>query len=557
MRKSIGYTLFSTLVATLLIASGGCKKDGDEASRKASSGEIEVPTKREFFLPEVPPQSLDPNKVAEAAGKKIAAQMFEPLVIREPGTDKIVPGGATSWETSADGKTYTFHLRKDAQWSDGKPITAADYLYSWRRALLPETKSRNAQQYWVIRGAKDFNLGKTQDFSSVGVSAPDPYTLKLELNGPAPYILDLLVYVVFAPTPQHAIEKHGARWIRPENIVSNGAFKMVEYKLRDKVVMERNPKYWDAKNVWLDRVVFYLVEQEPTVMQWYDQGKVHWTPGFVSLAKVPELLKSGRQDMKIYPFMCTYYYSINTEKPPFDNEKVRRAFNMAIDKGQLVRQVLGQGQKAANHLVPEMFAKTRGFKGVTGDRFDPARARKLLAEAGYPGGKGLPPITVIYNTMEGHRVIAAFTQRSLKENLGVEIQINNMEWKTLLETIKSGDYQLGRSSWCADFPDPENFLAVFHSRGENNYSRWKNPEFDSLLDQLSSAADQATRNKLTIRLETLLNKGTPILPFYFYTRSYLLKEFVQGLAPSTTDDHFLKYVWFGQPGSTNPGAPAR
>jgi len=532
----------------VLLFCGACKGKHSEppaTPQSVDSPHNDVPSQRIFTYVDVDPESIDPNLVAEGAGTRIASQLFEPLLIIAPDNGTPKPGHATHWEVHENGRRYTFHLRKNARWSDGKKLTSADFLYSWERALNPKTKSRNAEQYWVIQGAKAYNKGDSTDFSTVGVKALDEYRLSIVLASPVPYFLDLMTYVIFSPVPRHAIEKFGNRWTRPEHFVGNGAFKLTEFKHRDRVAMKKNDSYWGASEVWLDQVIGYMTESEKNAFDWYERGKVMWTPGVVPAEKVKELKKSNRPDYRIDPILCIYYYVINTEKPPLNNPLVRRAINMAIDKGRIARQVLGQGQKPALHLVPPMFSELRQFHSPLGASFDPAQARQLLKEAGYgPGLKPLPDVTVVYNTMEGHRLIAEFVQRSLRTNLNINVKINNMEWRSLLPKLQKGDFEIGRSGWCADFPDPQDFLQVFHSSSENNYSQYKNPKYDDVIDKLRLTSNQKRRNELSYQAESIINAEVPVLPLYFYTRGQMLRTYVRGMNPQIQGRYLFKRIQF-------------
>jgi len=584
MRRCLDLLNIAFLCALALTLSAGCKSDPsadkpkpkpspvepattgdspdktDETAKPVDTGEqasttskLELPNHKTFASVEFAVEFLDPNLIAESSGTRIGKQLFEQLVTIEPGNPKPIGAQATSWKVSDDGKTYNFELRKEARWSDGKKLTSADWMYSFERALNPKTGSRNAQQMWIIKGARAYNKGDSTDFSTVAVTAPSEYQLQFELMAPAPYFIHMLTYIAFSPVPKHVIDAHGKKWTRAENMVSNGAFKMKLWKVGERVEVVKNPEYWDKDTVWLDGITWYMTNSDHAAHDWYEQGKVHWTPGVVPLDKVKAMLRSGRPDFHIDPILCTYYYVINVEKPPMDDVRVRHAFNMALDKGKLVRQVMQGGQKAASHLVPPHFEASTGYGKVRGDAFNPEKARALLKEAGYgEGGKPFPEVTVIYNTSEGHKRIAEFFQRSIKTNLGIEVQINNMEWKTLLASAHSGEFQIARTSWCADFPDPENFVNVFDSQGENNYSNYKNEEFDATLRALRSTGDNAERNKLTAKAEGLLNTDVPLIPFYFYTRAYMKKEWVRGLLPEINDRHNFKYLWFGPPGAKKP-----
>jgi oligopeptide transport system substrate-binding protein len=522
------------LVALLMGLHGACASRLDPTR---------VPRDRVFSMAEIGVEYLDPNLIAETAGSSIALQLFEPVVTVPNGDGAPVAGQAERWQIGPDGRTYTFFLRRKAKWSDGKRITAQDHIYSWRRLLHPETRSRMAQLLWFVRGAKEFNLGRNRDFNSVGVRALDDYRIQIDLGAPAPFFLDILTKVNLAPVPRHTIERLGEQWTREGKMVSNGPFRLAEWKLRERIVLEKNPHYWNASEVWLEKIIIYLVENETLAHQWYEQGKVLYTPNLVPVETVPSLLRTGRKDFHVDPYLCVYYFSFNTRRPPFDQPAVRQAFNMALDKGRLTRQVLGQGQEPATHLIPPHFKKLRGYPEIRGDGFDPARARALLRQAGYgPDGKPFPDVVLIYNTFEGHRLVAEFFQNSIQRNLGIAVRLENLEWKSLLKRAHTHDFNLIRGGWCADYPDPQDFLNVFDSQGENNYAGYQNKAFDALLAQLTSAGTQARRNELAKEAERLLNRDVPVLPIYFYTRPYMLRQYVRGFQPRVDGAHSMKHV---------------
>jgi ABC-type oligopeptide transport system substrate-binding subunit len=515
------------------------------AARQAATLAHEAPPEDNVFVwPEGGAEFLDPNKISESAGSNIAQNMFEGLLAYAPGNAPPVPGVAERYEVSEDGLTWTFHLRGDARWSNGRTVTAHDFVYSWRRALDPATASKNAQQLWFIEGAKELNKGSLTDPEAVGVRAVDDRTLVVRLVGPTPFFPYVISYIAYAPVPREAIEQWGDQWTRPEHIVTNGPFHMTEWKMRDRVVLKKSETYWDKDAVRLSGAVILHNESESTAFQLYESGLAHWLPGLVPTDKIPLLLAAGRPDFHIDPYMCVYYYLFRMDRPPFDSALVRRAINMATDKERIVKHILRAGQTVATHLVPPMFEETTGYVSPTGDPFDPETAARLLAEAGYPEGSGLPRIEFVYNTFEGHRLIAESIQRNLQDTLGIETSLNNMEWKGLLKKLHAGDFRVGRGSWCADYPDPVNFLEVLHSESENNYAGYDNPEYDALLDRIRRTPDQQTRNRLMAEAEAMLNRDMPLLPLYFYTRSYLLKPFVKGFETQFLDNHLLKYLYF-------------
>lgn len=484
---------------------------------------------------------LDPNRISESAGNAIASQMFEGLLNIAPGNSPPVPAQAERFEISEDGKTYTFYLRKGLQWSDGTPLTAHDFKYSWLRGLHPDTASKNAQQLWLwIKGAKAFNSGKSKA-EDVAIRVVDDLTLEVELNAPTSFFPDLVTYVAYSPVPKHVVEKHGKQWTKPEHIVVNGAFTMTEWTPRDRIELKKNPTYWDADNVFLETSTILISDDEPKNVRFYETGQAHVsTP--LPPDKVRRWLKEGRSDLRIDEMMCTYYYVFRTDRPPFNNRRVRQAFNMALDKERVARHVIGSFEVPARNLISSMFESTLGYKAVPGDDFDPTEAKRILAEAGYPGGADLPKAELIYNTYEKHRLIAEFAQRSLKDNLGVNVPLNNMEWKSLLKKVHAGDFTIARTSWCADYPDPMTFLEVFSSDSENNYPKYHNPAYDQLLAQIRDETDKRRRNVLICAAERVLNRDLPIMPIYFYTVSTLIRPFVKGYEPQYQDHHLLKYV---------------
>ncbi len=507
------------------------------------------PSEPVMIWPDGGAEFLDPNKIAETAGNAIAMNMFEPLLNYARGNAAPVPGVAERYEVSDDGLVYTFHLRHDAKWSNGRTVTARDFVYSWRRGLDPATGSRNAEQLWFLHNGRALNEGRLDDPSKLGVEAVDDFTLRVTLENPTPFFPSLVASIAYAPVPREAVEKWGNRWTRPEYIVVNGPYKLVEWKVRDRVVLEKNPLYWDAEHVRLQRAVILHNESETNAWNLYRSGKVYWVPSQIPTEKIPGLIARWPLDFHIDPIMCTYYYVFRLDHAPFDDVRVRRAFNMAVDKERLVRQILHAGQRAATHLVPEMFEHSdfewvRGYRSPHGDGYDPDKARALLAEAGYPDGSGLSQVEVVYNTYEGHRLIAEAIQRNLKEDLGVDLAIHNMEWKSLLKRLHRGDFQIGRSSWCADYPDPMTFLSVFHSDSQNNYAGYHNPDYDALLERINRTRDRTRRNALIGKAEAMLNRDVPFLPLYFYVHVYLLNPYVRGFEPQYQDNHLLKYMWY-------------
>jgi oligopeptide transport system substrate-binding protein len=487
------------------------------------------------------PEFIDPNKVAESSGTSIVSNLFETLLLTAPGNTPPEPGAAERFEVSPDGRTYTFHLRKTLVWSDGRPTTAHDYVYSWKRALDPATGSKNAQQLWIIEGAKPYNEGKVQTSDGVGVRALDDHTLEVRLVGPAPYFPDLVTYVAFAPVPRWAIEAHGDQWTRPGKIVTNGPFLLSKWLERDRFELKRNPTYWDAPNVKLEGAIVYISDSEAQTLILYQSGQTH-TAYPLAPDTVQNAIREGRADLRIDLNACVYYYSLRIDRPPFNDVRIRRALNLSLDKKALVQHVLGAFQTPATSLVPTMFQTFMGYLAPEGEGYDPELASALLAEAGHPNGRGLVGLDIAYNTSEGHKRIAEFAAKQWKETLGIDFSASNMEWKSLLKKQQSGDFQISRSAWCADYPDPLNFLEIYHSSSDNNYSSYKNPAYDDMLERARKEADPWTRRVLLCAAEKGLMRDTPFVPMYQYTRSILLRPEVKGHLPQYQDHHLLKWI---------------
>ncbi len=495
-------------------------------------------------------EMIDPAKVNDTAGHHLMLNVFEGLYTYNRGAGPPLPAMAASAQpvVSADGKTWTVQVRRDLQWSDGTPLDARDLVWSWQRALDPKTASRSAPLLWWIQGAKAFSTGQTSDPRTVGVRAPDPYTLQLQLEAPTPFLPQLLCEMPYVPVPRHVIEKWGDQWTRPEHIVSNGPFVLAQFEPRRGAVLRRNKRYVGDYPPFFDQIEALVTDSEDTALQWYEVGRTQWH-GDIGLPaeKIAALRQLGRPDLHSEPKLCTYYLSLRVDQPPLDDVRVRRALALAVDRQRLVLHVLRGGEVAAANAVPDLFAATLGYHAQTSDGFDPDLARQLLAEAGHPRGKGLAPIVLQHNTGEMHRAIAEFVQRSWHEHLGVDVQLHNLEWGTLLQALRTGQFQIGRSSWCADYPDPLTFLDVFGAAHPANYPGYHSAGYDAALATAKHATESQARNQALTQAETLLARDAPILPLYHYTGAYLLKPFVLGYLPHPQDMHPLKFGRWATP----------
>lgn len=510
-----------------------------------------IPKDHVFRFTEMNPEFIDPNKIAESAGTSIVSNLFEPLLVKAPGNSPALPGAAHRYEVSPDGTVYTFHLRDGLVWSDGTKTTAHDYVYGFRRGLDPATGSRSAQQLWIIAGAKDFNEGKVKDPTTVGVRALDDLTLEVRLVAPAPYFPELVTYVAFSPIPRWAVEAHGDQWTRPEHIVTNGPFRLAKWLERDRVELTKDPAFWGAADIALDGAIVYITDSEAQVRTLYDTGQTHVARP-LSPDGLQRAIADGRSDLRIDANACVYYYAIRIDRPPFTDSRVRQALNLSLDKEALVTHVLGAFQSPATSYVPPMLEAFMGYRPPAGLERDPLRAARLLAAAGFPRGQGFPRHDLLYNTSEGHKRIAEFASRNWQETLGIALGATNMEWKSMLKQVRTGDFSLARSAWCADYPDPLNFLENFHSSSENNISAYLNPAYDATLDRARKEPDRQRRRSLLCAAEKALQRDVPFVPMYQYTRSILIRPEVKGHLPQYQDHHLLRWISIEH----TPDAPA-
>lgn len=516
MKKSL---LVAVSAAAALLALASC------SNKTASSG-------AEFVINNgAEPQSLDPTQIEGVPEDRIYKSLFEGLVSYDPKTCEAVPGVAESWNVSSDGLTITYHLRKTA-WSDGTPITAQTFVDSWLYYLAPETAAAYAYMpAAVIKGAEAYNAG-TGSKADVGLTATDEYTLKIDLTGPAPYAVNMMAHYSFSPLPLHAMEKYGQDWTKPGNFVGNGPFTLLSWTPQEKIEVVKNDKYWNKDNVFLTKITFLPIEDDSVAYNSFKNGEIDWNPS-VNLELLDEI--KLRDDYHCNPSLSSYYYEFNVNDPTLSDVRVRKALAMAINKKDLVEKVTRGGQIEADAFVPPM----NGYVPATGNAFNVEKAKALLAEAGYPEGKGFPKMTLIYNTNEGHKKIAEFVQQQWKENLGINIELQNMEWNTFLDTRQNNNFQIARAGWVGDYADPTNFLELLLSSSGNNDGRYNNVKFDNLLEKAKKLPDGAERNAVLKEAENLcITEDQAIIPFYYYVSQNLIDSSKwEGWYENTLDSH--------------------
>lgn len=491
------------------------------------------------------PQTLDPALMTGSPEFTVAINLFEGLVTPHPETLEPLPGVAESWDISGDGLTYTFHLRRDARWSNGDPVTAHDFAYSWRRVLTPSTASLYAYQlYYVVnaenyhrRDDPDFEGAPVTDWSEVGIRADDDATLRIQLREPCPFFLHLCAFQTLMPVHQATVETCGERWTRAQHIVSNGPFRMASHIPQYLITLAKNPHYHDAARVRLEQVRIYAIEDVNTAFLKYECGGLD--VGNVPLPMVDRALR--RPDAVQYDQMITYFYRFNTTRPPFDDARVRRAFSLAVNKQEICDNVLRAGQEPAATFVPPSM---HGYHAPEGLAYDPEEARRLLAEAGYPRGEGFPQVSLLFNTSESHRTIAEVIQSQWEKALNVRVLLTNQEWQTYMVNVNKFEYDISRAGWIGDYPDPNTFLDLFVTGGGNNRTGWGNSRYDALIQQAGRERDAAARMELFREAERLLcAEECPILPIYFYKGLALRRPYVRGYHYNLQTLHPLKYVW--------------
>ena len=492
------------------------------------------------------PQGLDPHVVTGVPENHIVRALFEGLAVKNPYTLEPEPGVAERWSFSDDKRVITFFLNPNARWSNGDPVQASDYVWSWRRALNPAMGNQYSYMLFPVKNAEAFAKGQISDFEKVGVKALDQRTLEVTLNEPTPYFIQLLDhYSTFAVHPP-TIMKFGmstdryTKWTRAENIVGNGPFVMTEWKLNRRIVVKKSPTYWDRDKVSLNGVVFYPTENSVTEERMFRVGQLHYTAG-VPLDKIPIYRDMENTPYVQAPYLGTYYYLLNTNKKPLNDVRVRQALSLSINRDMLTSTVLQGTAFPAYSITPP---DTLGYYPPRLFGFNPEKAQQLIAEAGYPDGKNWPGIEIIYNTSEAHRKIAVAIQQMWSSVLNIQVTLSNQEWKVYLDSVDQMEFDIARRGWIGDYVDPNNFLDLFISEGGNNSTGYANAVYDDLiLKKSTKAADRESRYQIFYRAETMLMQAMPIIPIYTYTSKHLIHRSVKGLPSNLMDSLNLKYVW--------------
>jgi oligopeptide transport system substrate-binding protein len=501
---------------------------------------------------EVP--SLDPAVASGLPEGRVLRCLYEGLVVKDPRTLEPRPGMAERWSVSADRRTYRFELRDDARWSNGAPVVAADFAASWRRLLDPRTGAAYGKELWRVTGARAWSTTLDADgtprlsFDTVAIRAQGDRTLEVELEAPWSSFLDLVslpaLLPVHVPTLDALRSAHPQdwqrRWLQPRTLVGNGPFRVLEHRLNERLRLERNPDYWDAANVALATLDVWALENLGTALNLYEAGELDLLTE-VPATLVPRLL--GRADFRPEPVLGTYFYRFNTTRAPLDDARVRRALALVVPREEIARNVASAGEVPAWSFVPPGIADYAGARlcetTELATRADAARA--LLAQAGYgAGGKPLPTLELSYNTQGRHRELAEVAAEAWRRELGVKVVLAGRETKTFLDSQRNREYDISRSSWFGDWPDPANFLEIFASTSENNRTGWASAEYDALLAEAASSAG-AARAEVLARAEALLLEAAPLAPVYFYVSRNLVRPGLAGFESNVLDEHPPKF----------------
>ncbi len=479
------------------------------------------------------PPTLDPSLATDNVSFDLLTNLMESLT---QYNDKLqpIPAVAERWEFSEDGRVIRFYLREDALWSDGRPVTAHDFEYSWKRLLNPATAAEYAYFLFDIENAAEYNSGKLRDPDKVGIRAVNDRLLEVRLKRPVVYFPSITTFMVTAPLRQDVIEQYGDHWTDPENIVTNGAFTLKQWQHEYKLLLEANPHHFEGRPA-LDKIRIFLVRDPTTELTLYETGELDMTQlppiAIPRFRNHPEFLNQ--------PMLRGYYYGFNVESPPFDRPQVRRALAHAIDRSRLPVILKGEEVPTASWIPKGMFA----YNPDIGPKFNPETARRLMTSAGFAEGKSFPSFSIHYNSDPTNQLIAQFIQAQWQEHLNLKVTIEEMEWKVFLKRLQVDTPPVFRLGWGADFPDPDNFMNLFTSTSGNNHSRWANPRYDQLIATAAGEQDPVRRKNIYDEAQRLLTEeDVAIISLFVTTKSMLVKPHVKGFKLNAMELLTLKKI---------------
>lgn len=525
--------LYPALTVALLLIFVSCKTAPNSDS-SASDNHFRVNLGTE-------PPSLDWSLATDGVSFNVIANLMVGLT--EFNKDlKPAPVIAKSWDIADGGKRIIFHLRDDVLWSDGQKVRAQDFEYSWKRLLNPKTASEYAYILFDVVNAQEYHQGKLADAGEVGVRALDDLTLEVKLRHSASYFLSLTTFEVTFPQRQDIVERFESRWTDPEHIITNGPFTLASWKHENEIQLRANPNYFLGKPV-MERVTMLMVSEKTTAVAMYEQGQLD----FIDNRSIPTLEKkriAKQRGFHNVPQLRGYYYGFATDRKPFNDPRVRKAFAMAIDR-ETFPKILQGGEKPASSWIPPGMLAHNAKIGV---HFNPPEARRLLREAGYPDGQGFPRVVLAYNTEEDHKMVAEAVQSMWQRNLGVVVALDNQEWKVYLKKLQNDPPHVFRLGWGADYPDPDNFMKLFTANSGNNNTRWKNPRYDQLLELAARELDVKKRIRLYDEAQKILvETDLPIVPLFWTSESTLLNPRFTGLEFNSMARIDLRHVRPAEP----------
>ena len=489
------------------------------------------------------PADVDPQTTTGIPEYRLQMAIFEGLTSKHPKTLEVLPAAADRWDISDDGLSYKFHIRDTAKWSDGTKVTAYDFEYAWKRALTPSLGCEYANDFFLFKNAEAFYKGELSDFGQVGIKAINDSVFEVTLNHPISFFLTKLDHQSFYPVQKKLLEKFNASgdrstgWTRPENIITNGPFKVKQWVPSFVFSVVPNPYYWDAENVKLKEIRFYPISSLLQEERMFRAGQLHKTE-FLPSAKVD--VYKGKPEYINFDYYGSYYYAFNTKVKPLDDVRVRKALSYSIDRESIVKDVVRGGQAPAFHYTPN---NPFGYKAAANMVYDIALAKKLLADAGFPNGKGFPELTLLYNTQADHLKIALAIQQMWKNNLGINIVLKNMEWKVYLNERNLRNFDILRRGGIGDVLDPSTFFDSMRSGDPMNDTDWGSAKFDALLKSAQQARTNEDRYSLFQEADQILVDEAPLMPIYFYTTNNLLSPSVKGYYKNILDYHPYNHVY--------------
>jgi oligopeptide transport system substrate-binding protein len=535
MLPPVMFRRFPLVIAPFLLLLNSCQKES-QVEQATRAGILLVGNANE-------PKGLDPHMVSGVIESNILRALFEGLITSDAESDTAAPGGAALEVTPDETATvWTAKLRPDGKWSDGQPVTAEDFRFSYERMLTPALGAKYADMLYFLKGAQDFNLGKTSDFSTVGVEVVDPLTLRLTLRGPTPYFREILKHYTWTAVPKHVVLKFGTigqrgnPWTRPENLVGNGPYRLKSWRRTDHIEVERNRSYWNAANVTLKGVRFLPITNLYTEGRMFRDGQLHVT--YAATPEVVDLMKREQPEkLRQEPYVGTAFLRYNTTREALKDVRVRQALSFAVDRQAICDNVF-RGYKPAYAITPPMGDYDPPHIAGT----DKEKAKQLLAAAGYPGGQGFPRLKILIASRETAATLAQALQAMWREALGIEVEIENKEWNAYLVATQELDYDIAYGGWIGDYLDPLTFLEMWTPGNGNNNTGWSNPEFVKLLQQSFQEVEAAKRFQDLNQAEAILMTEAPILPIAWQARNYLLHPSVEGWHPLLLSNNPYQFI---------------